>query len=98
MLGDKISAADAESMGMIYKSVPDEVFDNYINSLSRRVAGMPTKGLALTKKALLKGRNNSLSEQLDLEKKLQKEASESHDYQEGTAAFLEKRKPSFKGN
>ena len=57
---------------------------------------MPTKGL-LTKKAFNEGLSNSLEEQLLVETKLQIEASETADYFEGVAAFIEKRKPEFKG-
>ena len=98
MLADKVSATEAESMGMIYKSIADEEFDEYVAKLSRKLSQMPTKGLALTKQALNESYNNSLKEQLDLESKLQIEASETHDYHEGVAAFMEKRKPQFKGN
>lgn len=97
MLADKISAREAEQMGMIYKVVSDEEFDTTIASLSSRVAKLPTKGLALTKKAYNESLNNKLLEQLDLENTLQYEASSTEDYKEGVAAFIEKRKPNFKG-
>jgi len=58
---------------------------------------MPTYGLGLTKKAVNESFNNTLDEQLDLEEELQFEAGQSHDFKEGTAAFLEKRKPKFTG-
>jgi len=97
MLGDKISAVEAENMGMIYKSVPAEAFEEYIQTLSVRLAGMPTYGLALTKKAFQEGMENTLEEQLEVESRLQISASESADYHEGVAAFIEKRKPVFQG-
>ncbi len=98
MLADKVSAQEAEGMGMIYKVISDEEFEEEVEKLVAKVASMPTKGLALTKQALNESYNNSLNEQLDLESKLQIEASETHDYREGVAAFMEKRKPQFKGN
>jgi 2-(1,2-epoxy-1,2-dihydrophenyl)acetyl-CoA isomerase len=98
MLGDKISASEADSLGMIYKSVPDEDFANQITTLAERLANMPTLGLAYTKQALNQSMQNSLQEQLTLEEALQTKAGSTRDYKEGVAAFLEKRKPDFKGN
>lgn len=97
MLGEKVSATDAEKMGMIYKVIRVEDFENEVDTLAKKMANMPTKGLALTKKAFNQSFGNNLEEQLTLESKLQIEASETEDYHEGVAAFLEKRKPNFKG-
>ncbi|MCA0154325.1 enoyl-CoA hydratase-related protein [Winogradskyella vincentii] len=98
MLGDKISAEEAERMGMIYKSVPLEAFDETINQLANKVSNMPTKALGLIKELFNQSMTNSLEVQLALESKLQIEAASSNDYAEGVAAFIEKRKPNFKGN
>jgi len=97
MLGDKISAAEAEQLGMIYKSVPDEEFEQEVQTIAKKLATMPTKGLGLTKRALNASFDNNLSTQLDLEEKLQTEAGKTYDYEEGVQAFLEKRRPEFKG-
>ena len=98
MLGDKISAEEAERMGMIYKSVPLEAFDETINQLANKVSNMPTKALGLIKELFNQSMTNSLEVQLALESKLQIEAASSNDYAEGVASFIEKRKPNFKGN
>ncbi len=97
MLGDKISAEEAEKMGMIYKQVSAEEFEATINKLAIKLANMPTKALGLIKKAFNESMNNDLKTQLALESKYQIEASQTEDYAEGVAAFIEKRKPNFKG-
>jgi 2-(1,2-epoxy-1,2-dihydrophenyl)acetyl-CoA isomerase len=58
---------------------------------------MPTRGLALTKKALNMSMVNNLVTQLEMEEQLQTEAGKTSDYAEGVNAFLEKKKPTFKG-
>lgn len=97
MLSDKISATDAASMGMIWKVFPDETFTEESLKIAETLANMPTKGLALTKQALNQAFSNDFSTQLTVEDRLQTAASETYDYGEGVAAFLEKRKPVFKG-
>lgn len=97
MLADKISATEAEKMGMIYKVIPDAEFGLEAVELAKKLAKLPTRGLALTKKAFQSGLQNSLKDQLTLETKLQIEASETADCKEGILAFLEKRKPIFTG-
>jgi len=97
MLGDKISAEEAEKMGMIYKCVSSEEFENTIENLALKLANMPTKALGMIKELYNKSMTNTLEDQLALESKLQIEAAQSEDYQEGVAAFIGKRKPEFKG-
>lgn len=97
MLGDKIMAKDAEEMGMIYKSFSDETFIDESWKVATTLASMPTKGLALTKELLNQSYNNTLEQQLILEGNIQVKAAQTFDYQEGVNAFLEKRKPEFKG-
>jgi len=99
MLGDKISAVEAESMGMIYKSIEatEEGNDNEAFVAAEKLSKMPTVGLGLTKRALNVSLNNSLEDQLKVEERLQTFAGTTQDYQEGVQAFLEKRKADFKG-
>jgi len=97
MLGDRVFAKEAEQMGMIYKSVADAEFENTVSAIAEKLASMPTYGLALTKKAFNEGTIQSLEDQLKTETQLQILASESEDYHEGVRAFIEKRKPKFKG-
>ncbi len=98
MLGEKVPAKDAESMGMIYRCIEETEWESYISEISLRIAGMPTKGLALTKKALNMSLVNNLVVQLDREEELQAEAGQTSDYAEGVQAFLEKRKAIFTGS
>ncbi|KJJ39932.1 enoyl-CoA hydratase-related protein [Aequorivita vladivostokensis] len=97
MLGDKVSAMEAEKLGMVYKTVPSENFMEEVNNIASILANMPTKALGLTKRLLNKSMQNSLEEQLNLESKLQIESAQSEDYAEGVDAFVNKRKPNFKG-
>ena len=97
MLGDKVPAKEAEALGMIYKVIPDAEWDDAVKQLAQRVASMPTKGLALTKKALNLSLVNSLDDQLNVEEELQTQAGSTSDYKEGVQAFLEKRKANFTG-
>ncbi|WP_026452486.1 enoyl-CoA hydratase-related protein [Aequorivita capsosiphonis] len=97
MLGDKVSAEEAEKLGMVYKVVSSEDFSEEVKNIANTMANMPTKALGLTKRLLNNSLNNSLEEQLNLESKLQIEAAQSEDYAEGVDAFVNKRKPEFKG-
>lgn len=97
MLADKITATEADQMGMIYKVVKDEDFLDFAKATSQKLAALPTVALANTKKALNQSYNNTVEEQLALESKLQIESASTDDYAEGVASFMEKRKPIFKG-
>jgi 2-(1,2-epoxy-1,2-dihydrophenyl)acetyl-CoA isomerase len=97
MSGEKVEAVTAMQMGMIYKVFPDETFMAETMAMAETLAAMPTYGLALTKQALNMSYGHNLYQQLSLEDQLQTKAGQSDDYKEGTAAFLEKRKPFFRG-
>jgi 2-(1,2-epoxy-1,2-dihydrophenyl)acetyl-CoA isomerase len=97
MTGDKVAAADAEKMGMIYKVFADETFEEESKRIVQTLSQMPTKGLAYTKHALNQSFVSSWDQQLSVEDKYQQKAAETDDYKEGIDSFLEKRNPKFTG-
>jgi len=97
MLGEKVPAHEAERMGMLYKVFADDVFEQEAVNIALTLAKMPTKGLALTKQILNTSMVNNYDDQLHDEELFQERAGNTYDYKEGVQAFLEKRKPNFKG-
>ena len=97
LIGDKITAEQAESWGMIWQVIDDEQLMVKAQELAVHFATQPTKGLALIKRALRQSLGNNLDTQLELEKDYMRIAGRTADYAEGVAAFTEKRAPEFKG-
>jgi len=97
LLGERLSAEDAERWGLIWKAVDDDRLVEEATRIAQTLAAGPTKGYGLIKKAMQASAGNSLDSQLDLERDLQREAGFSEDYREGVAAFMQKRKPQFQG-
>jgi 2-(1,2-epoxy-1,2-dihydrophenyl)acetyl-CoA isomerase len=97
MLGEKVSALEAERLGMVYDVYRDEEFQQKVHELASRLSQMPTHGLALTKHAFNQSMSNSLEAQLELEDRFQQEAALTYDYREGVDAFIRKRTPVFRG-
>ena len=97
LLGEKLSAEDAERWGLIWKAVDDDKLLAEANALARALAAGPTKGYGLVKRAIYASAGNSLEAQLDLERDLQRDAGFSADYREGVSAFMEKREPRYQG-
>ncbi len=97
LTGRKVTAADALQMGLVNQVVPDAELAPSTMRLAERLAGVPPKGLALTKRAINAAWTNDLAIQLDYEAMLQTTAGQTHDHREGIRAFLEKRPPTFTG-
>lgn len=95
--GEKVSASDAEKMGMVYKVVSDEEFNEAVMKQASELASMPTHAIHLIKELLNASMTSDLDQQLALEEKYQIESGQTLDYKEGVTAFMEKRKPNFQG-
>ena len=97
LLGNKLAAEQAAAWGMIWQCVPDAEFAAAVDALAEILAAAPTRGLAATRAAIRGSWQHSLTEQLDIERDVQRELGRSNDYAEGVAAFIEKRSPRFTG-
>ena len=97
LLGEKVNSVDAQAMGMIYKVCEDDDLLAEVIEQGKQLAKAPTKGLALIKRAIRASSNNTLDQQLDLERDLQGVAGRTDDYREGVEAFMNKREPNYQG-
>jgi enoyl-CoA hydratase len=97
MLGERLSADAAAQLGLIYRSVPDDTYDDELRLLVDKMRNGPTRALAATKKAIAATTLSHLDEALDRERAIQLGLLETSDSREGRRAFQEKRKAVFVG-
>jgi len=95
MLGDKLMAEDAVRLGLIWKCVDDATFQAEVDALAARLATMPTRALAATRKALDDSQQLDLAAALSLEADVQRALGAAPDFVEGVAAFMAKRPATF---
>ena len=96
--GRRLSAAEAVEWGLVSEVVDDEQLAGRAAERASELAGLPTRGIALTKRLFDHAQHTTLEEQLELEAQLQAAATRTDDFREGVAAFLEKREPRFQGS
>jgi len=97
LTAEPLTAQQAAEWGLIWKAVADDDLMSQAETLAETLAAGPTLGLGMTKRLIQSAAINTLDQQLDMERDLQRTAGRSADYAEGVAAFLDKRKPEFKG-
>ena len=96
--GRKLTAAEAHSWGIVSEVVEDETLAPRAAELATQLAAMPTRGVGMTKRLFDEAAHNTLESQLELEAELQTAATQTDDFREGVASFLEKRPPKFTGS
>jgi 2-(1,2-epoxy-1,2-dihydrophenyl)acetyl-CoA isomerase len=95
--GKRLTAAEAHAWGLVSEVVETDALAARVAELAAQLADLPTKGVGMTKRLLDHAVTASLEEQLEREAQLQTAATQTEDFKEGVAAFLEKRPPRFKG-
>ncbi|MCB1003877.1 MAG: 2-(1,2-epoxy-1,2-dihydrophenyl)acetyl-CoA isomerase [Acidimicrobiales bacterium] len=95
MTGDKLPADEAERIGLIWRAVDDAALIDEAIALAGRLAAMPVRALAETRRAIDATSTLSLADALDMEARVQRELGRANDFAEGVAAFFARRAPRF---
>jgi 2-(1,2-epoxy-1,2-dihydrophenyl)acetyl-CoA isomerase len=96
-LAEKLPAVKAKEWGLIWDVVPLSHLMETAMHLAKSLATQATRGFGLTKRAMNASWANTLEQQLEVEAQCMQEAGRTADYEEGVRAFLEKRKPEYRG-
>jgi 2-(1,2-epoxy-1,2-dihydrophenyl)acetyl-CoA isomerase len=96
--GRKLTAAEAHAWGLVSEVVAADAFRGRVSELAAQFAAMPTRGIGMTKRLIAHALTATLEQQLEREAELQTAATQTEDFKEGVAAFLEKRPAQFRGN
>jgi 2-(1,2-epoxy-1,2-dihydrophenyl)acetyl-CoA isomerase len=96
--GRKLTAAEAHAWGLVSEVVEGDALVGRVAELAAQLAALPTRGIGMTKRLIDNALTSSLEEQLEREAQLQSAATQTGDFREGVAAFLEKRPPKFRGD
>jgi 2-(1,2-epoxy-1,2-dihydrophenyl)acetyl-CoA isomerase len=95
--GRRLTAAEAHAWGLVSEVVQTDALPSRAAELAAQLADLPTRGVGMTKRLLDHAVTATLEEQLEREAQLQAAATQTEDFKEGVAAFLEKRPPRFRG-
>ena len=95
MLGETLTAVQAEQFGLVWKLFDDDVFAAEALTIAANLAAKPPLALAAMKQALNAAAGNGLDTQLDLERDLQRKLGKTRDFAEGVTAFVQKRPAAF---
>jgi 2-(1,2-epoxy-1,2-dihydrophenyl)acetyl-CoA isomerase len=95
--GRKLSAAEAHAWGLVSEVVEGDQLAERSAEVAAQLAAMPTRGIGMTKRLFERATISALEDQLELEAQLQTAATQTDDFREGVAAFLDKREPRFGG-
>jgi 2-(1,2-epoxy-1,2-dihydrophenyl)acetyl-CoA isomerase len=96
MLGDKLPAEEAARIGLIWQCVDDAALAETAAALAQKLAGMPTRALVATRRAMAAAQDSGLETALAEEARIQRDLGNANDYREGVEAFRAKRAPVFK--
>ena len=96
--GRKLTAAEAHAWGLVSEVVESAAFAARVAERAAELAALPTRGIGMTKRLVEHALTATLEQQLEREAELQSAATRTDDFEEGVAAFLEKRTPEFRGS
>jgi enoyl-CoA hydratase len=97
LIGDPIDVKEAYRIGLVNQVVPAAELENAVNAMLKKLTSKGAVALAYTKKSVNASMEMSLRDAVENEGRLFSDIFKTEDAEEGAKAFLEKRKPNFKG-